>query len=374
MTSKIRVVFDEQIFLLQKHGGISRYFTELIATFRDNPELGIQPVLPFQAARSEHLISKNGDAKITRVRSLTSALSLLLRAMFENRGKGYPADLVHLTFYTPGFFSRFKGIPRVSSLFDMTPEMTTKRFGFWNPHLQKRKYLMQSDAIISISNSSTEDMVSIYGERGLVPTAYLGVSSSFSPKVDGRSYQQAPYFLYVGARSGYKNWLLSALAFAEVSARYPSLQYILVGGGPLSRSENRMLKRVGILHRVIQKSVPDSQLPDYYSNAKALIYPSKFEGFGLPLVEAMASGTPVLASDTRINREICEASAWFYPDNHRGSLVVLMNEALERKLPNQQNRISIGLQLAKKYTWYSCAENTAQVYRSLVRDQGATST
>lgn len=373
MTSKIRVIFDEQIFLLQKHGGISRYFTELIATFRENPELGVQPVLPFQAARSEHLISKNSEAKMNRVSSLIGALFLLIRAALENRGKGFPADIVHLTFYTPGFFSRFKGIPRVASLFDMTPEMTARRFGFWNPHLQKRKFMRRSDAIISISNSSTEDMSSIYGERDFVPTAYLGVSSNFRPKMEKPSHQQGPYILFVGARSGYKNWLLSALAFAEISNEHTSLQFMLVGGGPLTKSEQRFLNRAGILDRVIQRSVPDPELPNYYAHAEALIYPSKFEGFGLPLVEAMASGIPILASDTRINREICDECAWYFPDEQVKLLATLMREALQGQLPNQRDKVSMGLQRAKKYTWYSCAENTANVYRSLVRNQGATS-
>jgi glycosyltransferase involved in cell wall biosynthesis len=367
------VVFDEQIFLLQKHGGISRYFTELIATFAENPELGVEPVLPFQAARSEHLISKQIGPKLQRVGSNLGALVLLFRAAIEKRGRNFPADLVHLTFYTPGFFGRFKGIPKVSSLFDMTPEMTSKRFGFWNPHLQKRKFLTQSDAIISISNSSTEDMVAIYGKQGSTPTAYLGVSSSFRPNIEKRPLQEKPYLLFVGARSGYKNWMMSALAFAEVAKDHPSLQYILIGGGPLSRSERRVLKEAGILNRVIQKSVPDSDLPNYYSNAEALIYPSRYEGFGLPLVEAMASAIPVLASDTRINREICDTCAWYFPDDHLESLVYLMKEVLQGKLPNQEANVNLGLQKAKKFTWYSCAENTAQVYRSIVRDQGANS-
>ncbi len=373
MSPIIRVVFDEQIFLLQKHGGISRYFTELIATFAENPELGVQPVIPFQAARSEHIIAKLGGPKLKRVGSTLGALILLFRSTLDNRGKSFPADVVHLTFYTPGFFGRFKGIPKVSSLFDMTPELTSKRFGIWNPHLQKRKFLTQSDAIISISNSSTEDMAAIYGEQRSTPTAYLGVSSSFHPNVEKQPLHEKPYLLFVGARSGYKNWIMSAMAFAEVAHEQPSLQYILIGGGHLSRPERRILKKAGILNRVIQKSVPDSDLPNYYSNAEALIYPSKYEGFGLPLVEAMASGIPVLASDTRINREICDTCAWYFPDDHKDGLVSLMQDLLQGKLPNQVDRVNMGLQKAKKFTWYSCAENTAQVYRSLVRDQGATS-
>jgi len=370
----IRVVFDEQIFLLQKHGGISRYFTELIATFEENPELGVQPVLPFQAARSEHIIARLGGSKLKRVGSTLGALILLFRSTLENRGKSFPADVVHLTFYTPGFFGRFKGIPKVSSLFDMTPELTSRRFGFWNPHLQKRKFLTQSDAIISISNSSTEDMAAVYDEQRSTPTAYLGVSSSFHPNIEEPPIQEKPYLLFIGARSGYKNWMMSALAFAEVAREHPSLKYMLIGGGPLTRSERRVLKEAGILNRVIQKSVPDSDLPNYYSNALALVYPSKYEGFGLPLVEAMASGLPVLASDTRINKEICGAFAWYFPDADLVSLASLMEEAIQRTLPELHHKVGMGLQKAKKFSWYSCAENTAKVYRSLVRNQGATST
>ena len=371
MRSEIRVVFDEQIFLLQKYGGISRYFTELITTFIENPELGVKPVLPFQAARNEHLISKPGIDDIKRVKSLMGGLLLLFKSALRYRRGEFPAELVHLTFYTPGFFGRFKGIPRVASLFDMTPEMNPRRFGLWNPHFQKRKFLTKSDAILSISNSSSEDMVAFYGEQASVATAYLGVSSSFRPNIVELPHQQKPYFLFVGARSGYKNWMLSAMAFSEISKEYPSLDYILVGGGPLDRSERKMLDQAGISNRVIQKSVPDSELPNYYSNAEALIYPSKYEGFGLPLVEAMASGIPVLASDTRINREICDECAWYFPDEDLGSLIDLMREALQGKLPGQKQTVSAGLQKAKKFTWYSCAENTARVYRSLLIDQGA---
>ncbi len=371
--AKLRVVFDEQIFFLQKHGGISRYFVELIATFRSHPELGVEPLLTLRKARSEHLLDRFQDLKLVRVQSPVCALWLLVKSAISNRRRSLHADVIHFTFYTPGFFGRFRGVPKVATLFDMTPENTPRGYRFWNPHLQKRKYLTQSEGLVSISSTSTADLLKSYKASFSLPTTYLGVSSSFQPNLDRVQGQEEKYLLFVGARSGYKNWHLSALAFSEVIMSHQELKYVLAGGGKLTRSEKKLLEKLGIRHKVIQKSIPDSELPQYYSNAVALVYTSKYEGFGLPLVEAMASGIPVLASDIPVNREICESVAWYFSAEEPDALALLMGQAAQGTLPMLDRKIPRGIQRAKKFTWYSCAEKTAQVYRSLIHSQGATS-
>jgi alpha-1,3-rhamnosyl/mannosyltransferase len=111
--------------------------------------------------------------------------------------------------------------------------------------------------------------------------------------------------------------------------------------------------------------VSDADLPSVYSNAVGLVYPSRYEGFGLPLVEAMASGVPILASRTPINMEICEESATFFPVGEHSQLALEMSNLLLDPL-TFEDKIRSGLTRSKNFTWQKCAERTADEYRKLL--------
>jgi glycosyltransferase involved in cell wall biosynthesis len=140
---------------------------------------------------------------------------------------------------------------------------------------------------------------------------------------------------------------------------------VLVGGGPISKGEASLISSLGISHRVVQQAVSDGDLPKVYANALALIYPSQYEGFGLPLVEAMASGTLILASDTPINREICGAAAEYFPVSQSNELGRLM-EGLCSNPKSYKDKIEIGFSRSTEFSWYGCAKKTAEVYRELI--------
>jgi glycosyltransferase involved in cell wall biosynthesis len=361
----IKVAYDEQIFLLQNYGGISRYFTELIRQFQLSPELGIEPVILGRRGNSRiasrvlpmHKFHRGTD-KIARLWRLTLALVM-------NRNKSSRYDVCHLTFYLPGFFHRLPNVPKVVTLFDMIPELFPAAIR--NPHFQKREYLKRADAIVSISKSSVKDMRNVYGFDLPVTTTYLGVSELFRPGLEPLKGVPEQYLLFVGGRKGYKNWKLAMEAFSAFAETHAGIHMVLVGAR-LNGSENNLLRSLGIRDIVHTLEVSDSELALLYSNAKALIYPSTIEGFGLPLIEAMASGTPIVALRTRNNLEVCREVPLYAEElsqesiSHAVSLV--MTEDSEITI-----RIQAGIALAKEYSWYNCAQKTAQVYKSVAGER-----
>jgi glycosyltransferase involved in cell wall biosynthesis len=361
-------MYDEQIFLLQDYGGISRYFTELIKTFHAHPEMGVEPVLSSRSVRNQYLLGETNFLELRRVDSTFSAfLNLVSRALFTRETKE-SVDLVHQTFYLPGFFSRFGKRPKAITLFDMIPENTESNRKFWNPHFAKRYVLPKADLVFSISESSTKDMFSEYGIDIDVTTTYLGVGPEYQPNLPKLEWQPNKYFLFVGNRDGYKDCQLAIRSFAVFAKKFLGVQLLLVGGGPLNKSEKGLIASLGVENSIIQRSVSAEDLPNTYSNALGLIYPSRYEGFGLPLVEAMASAIPVLASDTPINVEIAGDCATYFPVGDEQALTQSLLQLATNPL-SFQDKIRSGEVRSKDFTWEKCAELTAAEYRRTIERQ-----
>ena len=362
----IRVVYDPQIFLLQKYGGISRYFVSLVKEFQANPKLGITPIVDARASCNEYALSELPGIDLVRVTGTFHSLAALAREVARPLSHYKHADIVHSTFYLPGFLRRGSPLPKVVTLFDMIPENTPRGIKFWNPHFLKKNYLRQASAVVSISDASTKDMLREYRLPITASTIYLGVGSEFQPNVPRAIDLPAAYFLFVGNRGGYKDFGTALRAFSEVAKSVKSIQLQLAGGGALTPRETKLVRKLGLEDRVVQRQISDKDLPSLYSNAIALLYTTQYEGFGLPLVEAMASGTIVLASDTEINKEISGESAIYFQVASSGDLSKLMSQVLDEPT-SFSDKISQGLERAKSFTWANCAEKTASVYKALLK-------
>jgi glycosyltransferase involved in cell wall biosynthesis len=358
-------MFDEQIFLLQRYGGISRYFTELIKAFELNPDLGITPVLSSRYVINEYLLEETTSLSPRRLVDPKWATFHLLFQLVLNRKPQQSVDLVHHTFYLPGFFQRFRRYPKVVTLFDMIPEKINKNLGFWNDHYSKSSILPLADLVLSISESSTKDMLMEYGIEREVPTTYLGVGPEFQAGLPRKVWLPEKYFLFVGNRGGYKNCELALRSFSKIAKKHPETVFLLIGGGPLHAGEIELASTLEISGRIIQREVPSEELPSVYSGALGLIYPSLYEGFGLPLVEAMACGIPVIASDIPINHEIAKESAMYFSAGDEEKLAELMADLVSN--PGLfRDKIAVGQKRSQDFTWYKCAERTAEEYHKLL--------
>lgn len=227
------------------------------------------------------------------------------------------------------------------------------------------------DRVLAISRATAEDIIHYYqlpSEK--VAVTHLGVDQEFFSPVGTAQDRQVlnlyginpPYFLYVGGYDWRKNWEMVVKAHTGIprtSGR--NAQLVFVGSGP----PLDLCRMVGSGKPVITGFIPEGHLPPLYRNAAALVFPSRFEGFGLPILEAMACGTPVIAANTSSIPEVTGDSALIIePDDLAGWQRSMRNVLTNKDLVEAQRQK--GLARVKKFTWAECARQTRQAYKLLL--------
>ena len=364
----IRVGFDDQIFIAQSRGGISKYFVEIISRL---PSYGVEPVLLLNSTRNHHLAESglvaeaNGD----------TALQSKIRGFFW-RLTGYPryvstkknnVDLIHHTFTHKSYLGRLNR-PSVVTVYDMIPEVYPEYFPLGNPHFAKKKYAEKCDRIISISDSTTRDMLQFYGKSIEDKTFVIpfGVGEQYLEPDMSVEMPVLPenYLLFVGVRRGYKEFATAFKAFEQIALKENKLHFVIFGGGRYSDDEREMITNSKFENRVIHFNPSDKQMPLFYQRASCFLFPSVYEGFGLPTLEALASGTPVVLADASCSREVGgDLAIYFEP----GSVQGLVEAIGQARAKDWRQRIKLeGPNRAKEFNWDSVAEKTAMLYKQLL--------
>lgn len=376
----MRVLFDHQIFSYQAVGGASRYYAELMAVF----ERTGQPAFDLAVAESPNQylagapffhgkrVAKAGTARFLR----TYARNELSSIATARRGHH---DILHATFYDPGVLRNVRGSKLVVTVLDMIPErfpaffdvsslygrLVTKR---WIEG--KRVLCERADSILAISEYTKQDVVSFYGiDPARITVTHLGNKLSGGadqPRPEGVS---ARYVLFVGTRNTYKNFEFFVDAVAPLLASDPDLSVLCIGGGAFDAGERERITRHGIADRIHQRSVSDSQLAACYAHAAAFVFPSRYEGFGIPILEGFACGCPVLVANASCFPEIAgEAALYFDPDD-----VDSLREKLREVLGDaalRESLIARGRERAKQFTWERTAAQTYAAYQSVLEPRG----
>jgi glycosyltransferase involved in cell wall biosynthesis len=213
--------------------------------------------------------------------------------------------------------------------------------------------------ILTGSEWTKRDLVERYGVAPdkVVVTPY-GVDSAFRP--NGRDESRPPYALFVGAIQPRKGPLTALEAISLVD----DLRLVVVGPEKRGGDELRAaVRRLGLEQRVeLAGHVGLQELADLYRGAACLVFPSRYEGFGLPVVEAMASGTPVVATQAGAIPEVAGDAAVLVQPNDP----VALAGGIERALADRERLVSLGLARARRYSWAETARQTLAVYRELL--------
>jgi glycosyltransferase involved in cell wall biosynthesis len=210
------------------------------------------------------------------------------------------ADLFISTYYTTPLST-----PSVFMAYDMIPELMGQNIGHseWR---EKHCGIRHASAYITISENTARDLVKVFPHisSNSIAVAHCGMDANFSPadreEISGFKSKYSitkPYFLLVGERvgwHGYKNGILFFKAFSQLANKF-DFDIVCAGGKPVLEPELKLYSS-GITVHTLQLS--DSELRAAYSGASVLVYPSKYEGFGLPVIEAMACGCPVITCPT----------------------------------------------------------------------------
>lgn len=353
----MRVAFDEQIFAIQRHGGISRMFAELIRAFVAGRS-GVE-VAPLHAPIiNRYVLDDPVLARATGARAASTEWSALAR-YFTRVSRRADADVVHNTFYLPHGLVSSRGAARVVTVHDMIPELlpeTRRRLDFLT---LKRRYVTEADHVICVSEWTRRDLERIYGPlRASISVVHHGVDPRFAPGAAPLEQFPSRYLLFVGNRGSYKD---ADVLFRALQGLPSDIALVCVGGGSLTSQERVRLRSLGIEDRVSQTTLPDSEMASAYGNALAFVFPSRFEGFGLPILEAMACGAPVvLARATAFPEVGGDAARYFEPGDDR-DLIGVLREIVGSEAARAELGLR-GLERARAFSWSAAAARTAEAY------------
>jgi glycosyltransferase involved in cell wall biosynthesis len=365
----MRIAYDQQIFEMQRHGGISRYFTELVRNLGQRE--GVEPTVIAPVFINQYLLRPDVRRRVRgtffpfRFRGEARVARTSNKALLPLYWAGRHFDIVHETYYS--LVRRGRGRIRVVTVYDMIHELFPQDFpDSAQVTAAKHAAVRRADHIICISETTRQDAIRLLGiapERSSV--IYLGCSLDTPVAPPTPEATPAPCILYVGVRSGYKNFLVLLEAFAAAKSLPPTVDLVAFGGRPFSADERRRIEELGVAGRVRQMSGSDRLLEAYYRAAIAFVYPSRYEGFGIPPLEAMAVGCPVACSDAGSIREVVgDAGAYFEPDDVQGLRAILERLAEDHAYAAELR--AKGFAQIQKYSWERCAEETLQLYVRLL--------
>lgn len=369
MTPKqtVRALMDHQAFVMQVHGGVSRIFAEIARHFPDDaPELtvfgGVHVNEYLQTLQSEKTVQTVGfriPHRIGKQRLLLPCDKVLLSLFCA----AHCPDLIHYTYFHRTQ-PRRRNIREIMTVHDMTYELFPEFFRPDDPTAaQKRRMAEEVDGIICISENTKKDLLKFCD----VPEERVRVIPHGNPMEDVTAVRPAkkcpPFFLFVGRRPRYKNFTVLLDAMAS-SVRCVGFEVVAFGGGPFTGEEREEIQSRGLSGRVFQMTGPDEVLAGLYETAQALVYPSRYEGFGLPPLEAMSRGCPVIVSQgSSLPEVVGEAGLYFDPDDS-----VQLRDCLESVFDPAARRqwVDKGLVQAKLFSWARCARATADFYQDVL--------
>jgi glycosyltransferase involved in cell wall biosynthesis len=389
----MKILYDHQIFSLQKHGGISRYFCEMMARFSKDTSIDYSVALRF--SQNEHLLSlpqlnpywshksilHSHTHIVSAVKTaaryesfrfiLTNAVSYVNQQESEQLIKKQDFDLVHPTYYNPYFLRFLQKKPYVITVYDMIHEIFPDYFPLKDPISSwKKQVLENADAIISISESTKADIIRLFHiDPERIAVIHLGnpledTTDAAPCKDPDPVFPEKPYILFVGNRIGYKNFDFFIKAAAEILHKNRALQVYCAGGGPFTPQENEALKNLQILPRVHYVTPNDLLMKNLYTNARAFVFPSLYEGFGLPVLEAFSSGCPVMASNSSSLPEIGGDAAIYFDPSDAASFT----NAMDRLLSDDNLRMQLiikGYDRLKQFSWEKTTGETKRVYEKV---------
>jgi glycosyltransferase involved in cell wall biosynthesis len=362
MSKLPRVIFGPEIWSLQIEGGISRYFQQLIRGLSECEISG--KVLTQVDANSRMRGAPIKGFEIQSLKDLKNPYEEISRLL----GQETEGSIFHPTYYSQKLVDiQEPKTKMVVTVFDMISELYPERKPRFRKVVDEKKIsLEKADHILSISKQTKNDLIGIYKvPEEKITVTYLGSNLHLLPEDDSVKLTKNTFILYVGKRGGYKNFTNFITAYSHSKMLKLNFSIVAVGGGEFSSAEILKLQNLGISDKVTQIDVNDVQLAMYYRKAACLVYPSLYEGFGLPPVEAMSLNCAVIASLGGSIPEICDGAAQYFDPKSSDSIQQVLEVTLTDEQRMNQMRQS-GLTIAESFTWGKTASDTLDVYKKLI--------
>lgn len=385
----MRVLYDSQGFDMQKHGGVTRSFVELYKHFPKEVQARFGVIetdnvylnnIGFPASGTsyrnfpfgednlvKHFLYKlyyNLKYKRYKEWDKTPQLNMLESVRQIKEGE---YEIFHPTFFAPYFLPYLGNKPMVLTVHDMIVELFPHYFSSTNNQLIWKNILIpKAKHLIVVSECTKRDLQRLFHiSDEKISVIYHGADQTpYIPS--GIRPIENEYLLFVGDRWLYKNFTKFVYAVVPVLKRHKDL-FVICTGSPFSQDEIRLLKENELLERFVHKFIQsDQELFDVYHNALAFVYPSEYEGFGIPILEAYKAGCPVMLNNSSCFPEIAGDAAIYFDMNDKGTDFESQFECLYRMNGNERNSLlHKQRERLMRYTWERASEQLAEVYRQL---------
>ena len=408
----MKILYDHQTFTIQKFGGVSRYFAELFKSYQQMPQVQMTCAVRYSdnaylqhcdgvslrpidiAAQDAWLggmdfIGKNylyttkewlghhyrHTGKRLGWKILRAPLKEakdLNRSYAEALLNAGDFDLFHPTYYDPYFLHHLGNKPFVMTIYDMIHEVFPEYFIFTvdrDISTQKKRLCEAATKIIAISEHTKNDLIRFFQiEPEKIEVIYLGNSlqcvKQQNELLSIREHLPEKYLLFTGNRLAYKNFYFFVRAIARILHDDKELK-LVSAGKKFSSKEVLFLRGIGVEEQVIRFDADDAMLSALYRHAQAFVFPSLYEGFGLPVLEAFANGCPAILSNTSSLPEIGgDAALYFDPKN-----IDSIQETVMSVLEHHELRTTLtqrGYERIKLFSWDDTVQKTFAVYRAAI--------
>jgi len=369
----MKILVDPQIYNSQVYGGVSRYYTEVLSQLSTKD--GVQIEIPVFFSKNEYLkissLYKKEHRRFNAILNLMSKLGISTRKIVKKKSKKKAItalkkqdyDVFIPTYYDTYFLDYINGKPYVLTVYDMIHELFPQYFNDAKEIAANKLLLMQKAAkIIAVSHNTKKDIIKTYPDIDASKVEVVYHGSSISVNENKGVDLPDNYILFVGVRDHYKNFDFLIESIAPLFQVDKTLQLVCAGGGTFTRKEIELLEEYNLSGCVIQKSFNEDELGQFYKKAKCFVFPSAYEGFGIPVLEAMACGCPIVLTNNSSFPEVAGDAGIFY---ELGNMADLKNK-IEFVIYNDDVRaeyIVKGLQQVQKFTWKNAAEKCFAIYK-----------
>jgi glycosyltransferase involved in cell wall biosynthesis len=372
----MNVLYDHQVFEFQKIGGISRYFAKLIKynpsarlslKYSDNVYLNDACFKKYNFLPKEYEYENflpgctfRGKKRLFRYYKRFFSRGKTNIALSKKSLKKSNFDIFHPTYYDPYFLPFLNNKPFVLTVYDMIHELFPEYFPNDSIPLFKKKLIYKASKIITISETTKNDLLKFYPDvENKATVIYLAFSNGIAAELKIKEN----YLLFTGSRAGYKNFDIFIKAAAPLLTRYNFR--LICTGEPFNKREVDLFNDLDIYNRVIHHFASEEELHSLYARATAFVFPSLYEGFGIPVLEAFAAGCPAILSNTSSLPEIGgDGAAYFDPYSINNMRTVIEQVMTSKDVQNEL--IKNGKNQVRKFSWEKCARETMNIYEMVV--------
>ncbi|MCQ9203205.1 MAG: glycosyltransferase family 4 protein [Prochlorococcus marinus CUG1436] len=366
----MNITFDYQIFGQQSYGGISRYFSNIsknISYLKNNKVCILSPLyINNYIYENKAEINNVKGIKIPYIKKSSKIIKFINYYLSISQVKELNSDILHETYYAKKSIASGRE-KIVLTVYDMIHELFPSQFSRSEQISEiKRIAVERADHIICISENTRRDLIKLFKvPEEKTSVIYLGFDLNDKNNFKFKTPKEK-IILFVGHRSGYKNFKNFVTAYARNKEIKNTFKIVVFGGSPFTYGEKSFFKEIGLSkNNIIKENGNDQKLIEYYKKSSLLVYPSLYEGFGFPPLEAMSLGCPVACSNTSsIAEVVSDAGIYFDPYS-----VESISETIKSILEDDSLRkelIKKGEKRIKNFSWEKCSLETFNLYKKLI--------